>query len=574
MDKAAVSAILNEIGLLLELMGENPFKARAYYQAARAVDGLEGSLEGLVREGRIDQVPGLGPALREKVSTLVTTGRLPYYENLRAQVPPGLLTLLRVPGLGPRKVQILYRQLGLTDLNALEDACRRHLLQNLPGFGAKTEQKILAGLEWLARSRGLHLWIEAWSDAEELRGALAALAEVEAAAIAGSLRRRKEVVKDIDLVAATEKPFQVAEAFAELPPIDRVNAKGGTRVAVTLKSGIDLDLRLVAPREFASALLHLTGSREHNTALRALAKDRGLRLNEYGLFRGEERLDLASEEEIYRALGLDYIPPELREDLGEVEAAAGRALPALVEADQVRGALHVHTSDSDGTATLAEMAAAAARLGWEYMGLGDHSQSAAYAGGLKPEELRRQWAAIDAHNLAGGRPYLLKGIEAEIRPDGSLDYPDEILAGFDYVVASVHAGFNLDREAMTGRVVRAMRNQHVTVLGHPTGRLLLQREGYAIDLEAVLAAAAEYDVALEINASPYRLDLDWRWVRKACDRGIVFWVNPDAHSTGELRNVPLGINVARKGWLAAAQVGNTWSLADVRERWRRKKEKV
>lgn len=573
MDKTQISALLNEIGLLLELAGENPFKARAYYQAARTIDGLEEDLEALVREGRLGAVPGFGPALTEKITTLVTTGRLPYHENLRAQVPPGLLDLLRVPGLGPRKARLLHRQLGVTSLAELEAACHQHRLQDLPGFGAKTELKLLAGLEWLAKSRGLHLWVAARADAEELRAALAGLAEVAEVAIAGSLRRCKEAVKDIDLVAATTMPAVVAEAFTRLPAVARVNVRGEARVAVSLQSGIDVDLRLVAPSEFAIALLHLTGSKEHNTALRGWAKDRGLKFNEYGLFRGEERLPFASEKALYAALGLAFIPPELREDLGEIETAAANALPALVEAGQVRGALHTHTSASDGLAALGEMARTAASLGWEYLGLGDHSQSAYYAGGMRPEAVQKQWEAIAEHNRAGRRPYLLAGIESEIKPDGSLDYPDELLAGFDYVVASIHSHFGLDREAMTARIVRAMRHPYVTVLGHPTGRLLLQRDGYAVDMEAILAAAAEFGVALEINASPYRLDLDWRWCHRAKDLGIIFWVNPDAHSPAELGNVPLGINVARKGWLRPEQVGNTWSLAEVKERWRGRRER-
>lgn len=571
MDKAQVSAILNEIGLLLELAGENPFKARAYYQAARVVEGLEEDLADLVRSGGLGQIPGIGPALQDKIAALVTSGNLPYYDNLRAQVPAGLLDLLRVPGLGPRKVQTLYRQLGIASLDALEQACREHRLLDLPGFGAKTELKISAGLEWLATHRGLHLWVSAMADARQLQEALAGMDGVRRVAIAGSLRRCKELVGDIDLVAATDRPDETAEAFSRLPWVDRVAALSATGVTAVLRSGINADLLLVAPGEFAGALLHLTGSKEHYAALRGLAGDLGLRLDERGLFRGDERLDLDTEEAIYAGLGLDYIPPELREDLGEIQAAAAGALPELVEAGQARGALHVHTSASDGTATLAEMARAAAALGWEYMGLGDHSQSAAYAGGLKPEAVLRQWEAIAAHNQAGKAPYLLAGIESEIKPDGSLDYPEEILARFDYVVASVHAGFNLDRAAMTERLVRAMRNPHVKVLGHPTGRLLLQREGYAVDLEAILDAAEKYGTAIEINASPYRLDLDWRWCKRARGREIVFWVNPDAHSPGELSLVPLGINVARKGWLAAAQVANTWSLAEVREYWQRRR---
>ncbi|MCL6613505.1 MAG: DNA polymerase/3'-5' exonuclease PolX [Firmicutes bacterium] len=571
MDRMEISAILNEIGLLLELRGENPFKVRAYYQAARVVAGLTEDPEELVRSGRLAGLAGIGPALKEKIETLVTTGRLPYYENLRAQVPPGLLEFLRVPGLGPRKVQTLYRELGLTNLDDLAAACRAHRLRDLPGFGAKTEEKILAGLEWLARNRGLHLWATAMAAAEELRAALAAMAEVEAVAIAGSLRRAREVVGDIDLVAATASPRAVGEAFLRLPMVDAGAVEGPGKVSATLRNGIPVELWLVAPEDFPGRLLHLTGNAEHLAALRARAAELGLGLDERGLCRGEERLLLANEEAIYAALGLAYVPPELREGLGEIEAAARGELPALVGMADIRGALHVHTSASDGVASLEEMARAAAALGWEYMGIADHSQSAAYAGGLKIEEVLAQWEAIAAHNRAGAAPYLLAGIEAEIGPDGSLDYPEEILARFDYVIASVHSHFNLDRAAMTARIVRAMQNPYVTILGHPEGRLLLERAGYALDVEEVLRAAAEYGVAIEINASPYRLDLDWRWCRLAREMGILFWINPDAHSPRELQQIPFGLNVARKGWLGPEQVCNTWSLAEIKERWAEKR---
>ncbi|MGQ9778702.1 MAG: DNA polymerase/3'-5' exonuclease PolX [Bacillota bacterium] len=571
MDKATVGAILNEIGLLLELRGENPFKARAYYQAARVVTGLTEDLDELVRSGRLAELSGIGPALREKIATLVTTGRLPYYENLRAQVPPGLLEFLRLPGLGPRKVQILYRELGITTLDELAAACRAHRLRDLPGFGAKTEEKILAGLEWLVKNRGLHLWATAAAAAAELKAALAAMPEVLAVEVAGSIRRANEVVRDIDLVVAAKNPPGVREAFLRLPMVETGRAEGPEKVAAVLQSGIPVELWLTEPEYFPGRLLHLTGNTEHLAALRARAAELGLGLDERGLCRGEERLLLANEEAIYATLGLAYVPPELREGLGEIEAAARHELPSLVEMDDIRGALHVHTSASDGVADLAEMARTAAALGWEYMGIADHSQSAAYAGGLKPEELLAQWEAIAAHNRAGGAPYLLAGIEAEIKPDGSLDYPDEILARFDYVVASVHSHFNLDRAAMTARIVRALQNPYVTVLGHPEGRILLERAAYAVEMEEVLRAAAAAGVAVEINASPYRLDLDWRWCRQAREMGVVFWINPDAHSPGELAQVPFGVNVARKGWLTPAQVANTWGLAELKDRWAKRR---
>ena len=439
LDKSQVSAVLNEIGLLLELVGENPFKSRAYYQAARAIEGLEEDLETLVREGRLGEVPGLGPALKEKITTLVTTGQLPYYENLRAQVPPGLLEMLRIPGLGPRKVQTLYRALGLTTLEELEEACRQHRVQGLPGFGLKTELKILAGLEWLAQSKGLHLWVEAWISPRNCRR------------FGRPFRSKRDRHRGQFAPAQGSgqgyRPGRGDDrARSRWPRHSPVSPRGqGQRQRRDQGGGNLTDRHRRRPasrgaRDLRHSLHHLTGSKEHNAALRGLAKDRGLKLNEYGLFRGEERLLLESEEEIYQALGLAYIPPELREDLGE-DRGRRSARPARAgQGEEVRGALHNHTSASDGTASLAEMAAAAAALGWDYLGIGDHSQSAFYAGGLRPEAVLKQWEAIAAHNQAGRRPYLLAGIESEIKPDGSLDYPDEILARFDYVVASIHAG--------------------------------------------------------------------------------------------------------------------------------------
>ncbi len=565
MDRKQVAHILEEIGVLLELKGENPFKARAYYNGARVVETLTEDLSRLVSAGKLGNIKGIGQALEEKISELVRTGRLAYYEELRNSFPPGLLDLLRLPGLGPKKVSLLYRELGITNLGELEYACRENRLLSLPGFGAKTQANVLAALERQREYRRQFRWGEVAPLAHELVAALREIPGVRRAEVAGSLRRLKEVVKDVDVVAELEVGTdreQIAQGVARLTEVERLVAAGETKLALELKGGPNCDVRLVSSGQYPWALVHFTGSKEHNTVLRHLAKEQGLKLNEYGLFRDEERAAQAVEEaEVYRALGLAYIPPELRENLGEIEQAQAGELPELVKPADLKGAWHVHTQYSDGVNTLEEMARQALGYGWSFLGIADHSQSAFYAHGLKEEDIRRQWAEIDALNgkleQEGKEFRLLKGIEADILPDGQLDYPEEILAGFDFVIASVHSRFKMDEESMTKRLIRALEHPQVTMLGHPTGRLLLAREGYSVNLRKVLEAAAANGKAVELNASPYRLDLDWRWCRVAKELGVKIAINPDAHRLEELAYVSFGVNIARKGWLQAEDVLNT-----------------
>ena len=492
------------------------------------------------------------------VAELVQTGRLTLHEELKRRYPAGLLDLFRVGGLGPKKIRVLYRELGVESPADLERACRENRVADLKGFGAKSQTKILEGLSHLGRYQERHLV----SDSARVAGAvvrhLEACPAVEEISIAGSLRRARETIGDLDLVAAVPaaRRDEAADWFAATPGAQGTESRGETKVQIRLSGDFLADLRLVEKGEFATALHHFTGSKEHNIALRTRAKEMGLTLNEYGLFRGEGRLQVASETQLYERLGLHWVAPELRVGRDELELAARGELPRLIEVGDLRGTFHVHTSWSDGTASLAQMAEAAASYGWEYLGIADHSKSAAYAGGLSPERVHEQWEEIGAWNRAGKRPRIFKGTECDILVDGELDFPDGLLLEFDYVVASVHSRFRIGREAMTARIVRAVSHPCVTFLGHPTGRLLLAREAYEFDLEAVLEAAQANATIVEVNASPHRLDLDWRPLTGWLRRGNRTSIHPDAHSPQGLADVEFGVGVARKAGATKEQVLN------------------
>jgi len=571
-DKHELARIFSEIAVLLELKGENPFRIRAYETAARILEELDEDLESFVASGRVDTTKGIGQALGQKIREFVATGRLAYFEDLRAAVPAVLFELVRIPGLGPKKALQLHEKLGINSIGELEYACRENRLAALPGFGAKTQEKILEGIDYLKRFQGQYLLVDAWPLAEKIAAVLGAQPGVTATAVAGSIRRRKEPVKEVEIVVAAAEPAAVAEAVAGLPGVESVLGQGPTKTTVKLANGMNMDVRAVNPDNFAAALHHFTGSKEHHVKLRGLAKDKGLKINEYGVeTAGGERLAVADEAALYRALGLAYIEPELREDCGEIEAAAAGALPALVTDGDIRGVFHVHTTFSDGSATPAEMAEAARSRGWRYLGVSDHSRTAVYARGLRLETVIEQRREIERLNAADSGFTLFAAIECDILPDGSLDYPDEVLAEFDFVIASVHSAFRQSEADMTRRIVKAMENRYVGILGHPTGRILLARDGYAGDLGAVIAAAATTGTVIEINASPYRLDLDWRWCRKAKDAGVVLAINPDAHAPAELDYVRYGVAVARKGWLTAADIVNARPAAEALALLRRKR---
>ncbi|MBI4714370.1 MAG: DNA polymerase/3'-5' exonuclease PolX [Nitrospirae bacterium] len=565
MDRKEVGHILEEIGILLELKGENPFKCNAYHAAARTLEALEGDLAEQVRTGALKEVKGIGKALFEKISELVTTGRLPYYEELRGSIPAGLLEIIKLPGVGPKKAKALHDLLGIASVGELEYACVENRLVDLPGFGVRSQEKILEGIRYYKKAQGLHLFPAALTEAEILTAALRKVPGVTRADYAGSLRRRKEVIRDIDLVAAARDPGRVMDAFAALPEIQTVLAKGETKAGVLLHSGIQADLRVVSDAEFPFALLYFTGSKEHNTALRGRARRLGLKLNEYGLFREEEPLPCRDEDAVFARLGLTPIPPELREDMGEIEAAEKGRLPQLVEPGDVRGVSHGPTTASDGGADLREMVLKAKNLGYRYVGISDHSRSAHYANGLSVERVRAQHREIDKLRKEIPGIAIFKGIESDILADGSLDYPDEILATFDFVIASIHSRFQMTEREMTDRILRAVANPYTTMLGHPTGRLLLSREGYAVDLKKIIDAAAERKVVIELNANPYRLDLDWRLCRYTHDRGVRVSINPDAHSPEGLEDTVYGVGIARKGGLTKDDVLNTMTAEKIEE---------
>jgi DNA polymerase (family 10) len=565
MDKKEVAAILNEIATLLELKGENPFKSRAYYSGARAVESLEGDLLKVINENRLTEIKGIGEGLAQKISELVLTGQLAYYEELKKEIPESLRYMLRIPGMGSKKIKALHEQLGISTIGELEYACNENRLIELPGFGEKSQENVLQGISFLRKYQNQFLYGTVIAEARALLSHLEDARPVIRASLAGSIRRKKEVVKDIDIVASTSKSPQVMDFFTTLPPVDRIIAKGDTKSSVIISAGIQVDLRTVSDKEFPYALHHFTGSKEHNIAMRGRAIHRGMKMNEYGLFKGEKLIPCKDEEEIFHHLHLDFIPPELREDRGEIDAAEKHRLPRLVEESDIQGTFHVHTNHSDGTCSLQELIAAAQTLGYSYLGITEHSQSAHYARGLSPEQLKELFREIDAVNSSLKGFQVFKGTEADICADGSLDYDDGILEMCDFVVASVHSQFNQPQQEMTRRIVRALHNPYLTMLGHPTGRLLLSREPYAVDMHAVIDASAQAGAIIEINAHPQRLDLDWRMCRYAREKGVLVSINTDAHQTEGLRDVTFGVNIARKGWLGPELVLNTMKLNDVKK---------
>jgi len=563
--KHEVSEILDEIATLLELKGENPFKSRAYTNAARTIGGLETDLSEAVRSGALKGTKGIGEAIFSKISELVTTGKMGYYEELKAAVPVGLVEMIRIPGLGPKRARAIFEHLGITTLGELEYACNENRLMKMEGFGPRMQEKILQGIRYLHSQKGHFHYPVAANEAEHLYSALKSHKAVRRIAVAGSLRRKKEVVKDIDLLVSAEASGPVMDAFTTLPDVEEVMAKGDTKSSVRLKSGINADLRVVTDAEFPYALHHFTGSKEHNVAMRGRANRLGFKMNEYGLFHGEKLVPCKTEEEIFSRLGLAYIPPELREDMGEIAAAESGHLPTLIEQQDVKGIFHNHTVYSDGSGTLEEMVEAARAAGYEYIGISDHSRSAQYAHGLEIERVREQQARIDVLQKQYDDITIFKGTECDILPDGSLDYPDDVLASFDFVIVSIHSKFNMTEAGMTNRILKALKNPHVTILAHPTGRLLLTREPYPVDMPKIIRAAGDHGVVMEINANPMRLDLDWRLGPLAVEAGVPVSINPDAHSVEGVRDVRYGVGIARKGWFTRESVFNTKTAAEMKK---------
>jgi len=575
MDSRSAAHVLSQIGALLQVKGEQKFKARAYAGAARSLIALDtDDLAPLLRSGELADTPGIGPATLSVVRELVETGESSYLNQLREGMPEGLLELFRVPGLNAARIQVIHDALGVQTLEDLERVAQNGQLAELPKFGKKTAEKILRGIEILRRDAHLKRFPAAAIEAHLLLANIVKHPDIDKAEVAGSIRRHNEVVGDIDIVAeCSADPAKVAASFARSPGVSesKIREDPGS-VHIRFVDGTHLDMHCVTKQDYPVALWRATGSVAHVEEMNVFAGDKGFEIAGNSLIgKGETRVSLKSEEAFFTALDLEPIPPEMREGMGEIEAASRGKLPNLVTFDDLRGVLHCHSDYSDGTATIEAMANAAKERGWDYIGISDHSESAFYAGGLKRDKLLRQQEEIDRLNgeMKGFR--ILKGIEADILADGRLDYDAEILDGFDYVVGSIHSRFSMDGDAMTKRVLAALDDPHLTILAHPTGRLLLTREPYPINIEAVLEKAARVGVAVELNADPHRLDLDWRYCRQAKQLGVTIEIGPDAHSTAALDNVHFGIGMARKAWLEAGEILNTRGADDVlafaRKRW-------
>jgi DNA polymerase (family 10) len=569
MKNQQIAVVFNEIASLLELKGENPFRIRAYQRAALTIGGLARDAAGMA-DAELRALPGIGPDLVGKIREFLDTGRVNTLEELLREIPAGLLDILRVPGVGPKTAKMLHEKAGVGSLGELERLTREGKLAGLPGIQKKTEENIRKGIDMLRRGRERHPLGRARPVAEEIVRALRAKAPMGRIAVAGSIRRWKETVKDIDIVATSVKPEKVMAAFTGLPMVREVLARGTTKSSLLTGDGIQVDLRVVEEESFGAALQYFTGSKEHNIRLREMASRAGLKINEYGVFRESDgkRIGGKQEGEIYKALGLPFIPPELREDGGEIEAAADGSLPRLVTLEEIRGDLHVHTNWSDGGHDLDVLVRAAKRKGYQYIAVTDHSKGLGVAHGLDERRLREQIAQIDEANrsLKGFR--VLRGVEVDIRGDGILDLPDDLLGELDIVVASIHSGFRQSREKITARLLSAMRNPVVSVIAHPSGRLIGERDPYDVDMEAIFREAAVCGVAMEINAYPARLDLSDQHVRMARRYGIPLIVSTDAHITAHFDYMEYGVAIARKGWAVAGDVLNTLPCRSLLKRLR------
>ena len=558
MNNAQIAAVFDEIADILEFQGANAFRVRAYRNASRTIVDLGEPLTKWVGEGRaLTEIPGIGKDLAEKIGSLLETGDLKQWRELREKVPTGVLALLRVPGLGPKKAAALHRELGIQNLDMLRAACEQQKVRELKGFGAKTEEQILKGLDFAAAAGTRFLWAQADAHAQALRAHLLACSSIEKLELAGSYRRGRETVGDLDILVTSLDHAEVMDRFAAFDSVADIMARGDTKMSVRLLNGLQVDLRVVPGESFGAALQYFTGSKEHNVILRGRAKAAGLKINEWGVFRGEERVGGATEEEVYAALDLPWIPPELRESRREFQWADAGELPELITVDDLKGDLHMHTTATDGKATLEEMVAAAQAIGLKYIAITDHSNRVTMANGLDGTRLMKQWEEIDRLNERLRGFTVLKGVEVDILERGGLDIEDEVLRHADWVVASLHYGQSQPREQITRRIVGALENPYVCAIGHPTGRLINARDRYDVDLEAVFAAAKQHNKCLELNSSPQRLDLDDVACAVARDQGIPIVISTDAHGTESLGNLRHGVLQARRAGLTKADVANT-----------------
>ncbi|MCZ6625626.1 MAG: DNA polymerase/3'-5' exonuclease PolX [Deltaproteobacteria bacterium] len=567
MRNTELAQIFREIALYLEMQGVQ-FKPRAYEKVAYALEALEESVAEIYNCGGIKalrEIPGVGEAIAEKIEEIVQTGKLKYYEELKKEVPVDVRGLTAIEGLGPKFVKVLFQELRVKDVSDLERAARAGKIRGLPHFGEKMEQKILRGIEFLKQGSGRFTLGSVFPLIAEIEGRLRGLPEVSEVVVAGSVRRRKETVGDGDILAISRKPEKVMEFFVSMPEVMHVHGQGKTKTMVKLKNGMDVDLRVVPKESFGAALNYFTGSKDHNVALRRIAQEKGLKLNEYGLYRGSKRVAGKTEEEVYEALGLSFVPPEIRENQGEIEAAKKGELPDLVGYQDLRGDLQIQTTWTDGANSIEEMAGEAKRLGLEYIAITDHTKSLAMTGGADEKKLLKQMAAIDKINQSLKGITLLKGAEVNINKDGTLDIEDEVLAKLDVVGVAVHSHFNMPRREMTERIQRAMRNPNADILFHPTGRVIQKREAYDVDMDAIIKTAKETGTILEIDAYPDRLDLKDEHVRKAVEGGVKLVIDSDAHSVNHIRFLEFGVAQARRGWAGKSDVINTRPLKEFRK---------
>ena len=574
MDKNDIIEVLERIGTMMEIKGENPFKIRAYSAGARTLQTMEEDLGELIEEGRLGSIPGIGKALTEKIETLYATGELEFYNKLIASVPSGLMDLLDIPGLGGKKIKVLHEKLNVDSIESLTEVCRAGKVAELKGFGEKTQEKILSGIKNREAYAARHLWWNARSVVEKILSGLKGLPGVERVEAAGSFRRGMETVGDLDFLVASSDPAPIMEWFTSMDGIAEVTAHGDTKSSIRLEGGMQADLRVVPSEQFYFALHHFTGSKDHNVRMRQKALSMGLSLSEWGL-RPEEEKDSSrkagpvqahSEEDIFKALGLQFVPPALREGMGEVEAAERNELPQLLEFSDLKGCFHNHTTASDGRNTLEEIAEEADLRGWEYLGIADHSKASFQANGLNEERLLKQVQDIRSLNESGKyRVHLFSGSEVDILSGGRLDFEHADLGCLDYVVASVHSGLTQDEETMTARIINALEHPLVTMLGHMTGRLLLKREASKLNIQKIIDAALANGKIIELNSNPMRLDMDWRHWKRAAEKGLLCCINPDAHALHHFDYQEAGVLTARKGWLTPKEVFNTRTLLEIKE---------
>jgi DNA polymerase (family 10) len=567
-----LSRIFEQIAKILKIKGENPFKIRAYEKITLVLENLPIDIETIYQQGGLNNIPGVGTGIAKKIEEFLTTGKLEYYEKLRTTIPAGVVELLDIPEVGPKTAKLLYEKLGVDNIEKLERAIKEHQIKDLAGMGEKSETNILRGIELYKRRKERFLLGRALPLAEEMVESLSQLKETNKISFAGSLRRKKETIGDIDILITSQNPEKIMKTFTSLPQVREILAEGPTKSSIITKDDLHIDVRVVEPISFGAALQYFTGSKAHNIKLRELALKRGLKINEYGVFEVESgnRIAGEKEEEVYQALNLPFIPPELREDRGEIEAAQENRLPQLIEYSQIKGDLHLHTKWSDGAHTIKQMAEAAQKIGYKYIAITDHSQSLRFAGGLIEERLREQVEEIQKLNQELKDFTILSGIEVDIKSNGSLDFSDEILSKLDVVIAAIHSGFKQESKIITERIIKAMQNRFVNIIAHPTGRLIGYRESYQVDINEMMEVAAKTGTVLEINAYPERLDLNDIYCRMAKEKGVQLAIETDAHSIEGLTFMDLGVAVARRGWLEEKEVINTLPLDKLLNRLKNK----